>query len=136
MIMFQMKISEVICKNLLLEKLFPKNGLRILNLFLIQVVDLLSVDQLVMQVWLVEKLLLILTEDGEDMEGEPSQEKMLQKSIDLLHMLPDGLLRILSEMGSLKELWYKSPIVLVFQNHWVSLLIVTTLLLRDTLIKI
>lgn len=51
------------------------------------------------------------------MEGEPSQEKMLQKSIDLLHMLPDGLLRILSEMGSLKELWYKSPIVLVFQNH-------------------
>ena len=48
---------------------------------------------------------------------EPSQEKTHLKSIDQLLMLPDGLLKILLQINSVKELWFKLLTVLVFQNH-------------------
>jgi hypothetical protein len=54
--------------------------------------------------------------DGEDTEEEPSQEKIHQKSIDQQHMLQDGLLKISLPINSVEELWFKSPIVLVFQS--------------------
>lgn len=135
-IMSQMKQSEAIYKSSSSEKLFQKNGFKTPSLFLIQVEDSLSEDQLVMQDWLVEKLSLTLTEDGEDTEEEPSQEKTHQRLIDLLLMLPDGSLRTLLPTDSARELWFKSHTVSDFQSHWAFSLTVTTLLKMDTLIKI
>ena len=51
-------------------------------------------DPLEMLALLGERLFVILMEDGEDMEEEPSQVKILLRLIDLLLMLLVGLLRI------------------------------------------
>lgn len=53
---------------------------------------------------------------GEDTEEVPSQEKIHQKSIDLLHMLPVGLPRILLPMDSVKDAWSKLLMLLVLLN--------------------
>jgi len=58
------------------------------------VVLLLLEDPLEMLALLGERLSVILMEDGEDMEEEPSQVKTLLRLIDLLLMLLVGLLRI------------------------------------------
>lgn len=55
---------------------------------------LLLEDPLEMLASLGERLFVILMEDGEDMEEEPSQVKILLRLIDLLLMLLVGLLRI------------------------------------------
>lgn len=55
---------------------------------------LLLEDPLEMLALLGERLFVILMEDGEDMEEEPSQVKILLRLIDLLLMLLVGLLRI------------------------------------------
>ena len=73
-----------------------------------------------MPVLLAEKSLLIHMEDGEVTEEVLSQVKTVPKSIDLLPMLQDGLLKISVQMDSVKDAWFKwltvseSPNLLVF----------------------
>ena len=62
------------------------------------------------------KLLLILMEDGEDMEEELLQEKMRSKLIDLLVMLRDGLPKTWLPMDFARDAWFRFHMLLVFQN--------------------
>lgn len=77
-----------------------------------------------------EKLLLILMEDGEDMEEGLSLEKILLKLIDRLHMPPDGLLRILLLMDSVEDVWFKLLMLLGLPSQCQSMLIAMGLLLK------
>ncbi len=79
MTMFQTKPSELILKNLWLEKQSQKNGLSTQSLSWTQVEGSSLVDLREMLVWPEEKLSLTLMVDGEDMEEEPSQERTHQK---------------------------------------------------------
>ena len=64
----------------------------------------------------VEKLLLILMEDGEGMEEELSLEKMQPKLIGLELMLQDGLPKIWFSMDSVRDVWFKLLMQLVLPN--------------------
>jgi len=93
MIMFRTKPFERICKSTSSKKPFLLNGFKKANLFSIQVEDSLLEGQLGMPDLLEEKLSLTHMEVGEDMEEEPSLERMPQRLTDLLLMRPDGLLK-------------------------------------------
>jgi len=86
-----MRLFERICKNMSSRRQYLPNGFKKANLFLTQVEDLLLEDQQEMQDLLEGKLLLTLTEVGEDTEGELFLEKMPQRLIVLLLMPQGGL---------------------------------------------
>ena len=89
-----------------------------------------------MPVVLEEKLLLIHMVDGEAMEVEPSLEKIPAKLIDLLLMLPDGLLNLWLQINYAKDAWFKLLMVLVLLTLFLSLLTPMDQFLKDSQILI
>lgn len=96
-------------------------------MYLILVELLLLEDLLVMLASLVERLYVILMVDGVDMVEVLSLVRIHPRLIDQLLMLLGGLLGILLPMDSVKELWYKLPMLSVLLNHWVFMLIAMVL---------